>query len=47
MGVFLGCNGIPPHPHDPVPRSEPASIKSHRIGHERESTVHGSAHGVL
>ena len=29
------------------PRSKPASIMSRRIDHERESTVHGSAHGVL
>ena len=28
------------------PRSEPALPKSRRIDHERESTVHGSAHGV-
>ena len=29
------------------PRSEPAQTKSRRIDHERESTVHGSAHSVL
>ena len=29
------------------PRSEPAPPKYCRIDHERESTVHGSAHGVL
>ena len=34
-------------PWETDPKSEPASIKSRRIDHERESTVHGTAHIVL